>query len=67
MIDFFQHFKTSVSHDPQGEIWSQGQKIIAPKQADSGNFLTEMESLDNFLQNDTEILQVVEEIPQFRV
>ena len=32
--------------------------IIAPKHAYFGNFLTEMESLGNFLQNDTKFVQM---------
>ena len=37
---FFPHFKTNVSHDPLGQIrgQDQGQKITAPKLADSGSF-----------------------------
>ena len=70
MTEFFPHFKTNVSHDSQGQIrgQNQGKKVIVPKHADSRNFLTEMESLGNFLQNATkfvEIFQVVAEISQF--
>ena len=70
MAEFFPHFKTNVSQDSQGQIQgqNQGKKVIVPKQAGCRNFLTEMESLGNFLQNATkfvEILQVVAEISQF--
>ena len=45
-------------------------KVIAPKHAYFGNFLIEVESLSNFLQNDTkfvEIPQVVAEILRFEI
>ena len=45
-------------------------KVIAPKHAYSENFLTEMESLGSFLQNDTKFVQiplVVAEILQFEI
>ena len=47
-----------MSCDPQGQIWDQskGQKVIASKHAYSGNFLTDMESLGNFLQNGTKFV-----------
>ena len=45
-------------------------KVVAPKHAYFENFLTEMESLGNFLQNDTkfvQIPQVVAEILRFEI
>ena len=48
----------------------EGQKVIAPKRVYFGNFLIEMESLGNFLQNDTkfvQILQVVKEVLRFKI
>ena len=45
-------------------------KVIVPKHAYFENFLTEMESLGNFLQNDTkfvQIPQVVAEILRFEI
>ena len=45
-------------------------KVIVPKHAYFGNFLTEMKSLGNFLQNDTkfvQIPQVVAEIQRFEI
>ena len=68
----FSTFKNNGSCDPQGQIWGQskGQKVIAPKHAYFGNFLTEMESLRNFLQNDTkfaQIPQVVAKISLFEI
>ena len=71
--DFFPFFKTNGSHDPRGQIrgQSKGQKVIAPKHAYFRNFLTEMESFGNFLQNDTKFVQisqvVVGEILQFEI
>ena len=56
--DFFSTFKNNGSSDPQGQFrgQSKGQKVIAPKRTYFGNFLTEMESLGNFLQNDTKFV-----------
>ena len=70
--DFFPPIKNNGSRDPQGQIWGQskGQKVIAPKHAYFGNFLTEMEFLGNFLQNDTkfvQIPQVVAKILEFKI
>ena len=73
MTEIFFHFlKNNESCDPQDQIQGQskGQTVIAPKHAYSGNFLTKMESLGNFLQNDTkfvQISQVVAEILQFEI
>ena len=60
MTDFFPLLKNTGSRDPQGQIrgQSKSQKVIAPKCAYFRNFLTEMESLDNFLQNDTKFVQI---------
>ena len=52
MTDFFLHFKTNVSRDPQG------QNVIVPKRAHFGYFLTEMEFLGNFLRNDTKFVEI---------
>ena len=49
---------------------SKSQKVIAPKHAYFGNFLTDVEFLGNFLQNDTkfvQIPQVVAEILRFEI
>ena len=60
-----------MSCDPQGQIRSQnqGQIVIVPKRAHSGYFLTERESLGNFLRNDAKFVEiplVVAEISQFK-
>ena len=72
MTEIFFKFKKYGSRDPQGQSRgrSKGQKVIAPKHAYFENFLTEMESLGNFLQNDTkfvQIPQVVGEILRFEI
>ena len=55
LLKFFFTFQTNVLHHLQGQIWcqNQGQKVIATKRADSVNFLTELQSLSNFLQSYT--------------
>ena len=60
ITDFFPLLKNNGSRDPQGQIWcqSKGQKVIALKHAYFRNFLTEMESLGNFLQNNTKFVQI---------
>ena len=53
-----------------GSVRHPGQKAIAPKHAYSDNFLTEVESLANFLQNDIKFVQiplVVAKILQFEI
>ena len=70
-MTIFSTFKNR-SRDPQGQIrgQSKGQKVIAPKRVYFGNFLTEMESLGNFLQIVTkfvQIPQVVAEILRFEI
>ena len=51
-MTFFPHLKNNVSRDPQDQNEVKT-KVIVPKQAYSGIFLTEMESLDNILQNNS--------------
>ena len=52
---FFPPLKNIGSLDSLGQIRGQSecQTVIGPKLAYSGNFLTEIESLGNFFQNDT--------------